>query len=55
MLELTSALGLVVVHTRFTKWDSHKVTSESGRARTVVNYELVRRQERAVVLDVKVM
>ena len=55
LLELASALGLVVVNTCFSKRDSHKVTFESGGARTVVDYVLVRRQDRAMVLDVKVM
>ena len=55
LLELASALGLMVVSTCFTKQDSHKVAFESGGARTVVDYVLVRRQDRAVVLDVKVM
>jgi Reverse transcriptase (RNA-dependent DNA polymerase) len=55
LLELASALGLVVVNTCFTKRDSQKVTFESAGMRTVVDYVLVRRQERAMVLNVKVI
>ena len=49
LLELASALDLVVVNTCFKKRDSEKVTFESG-ARTVVDYVLVRRQERAALI-----
>ena len=55
LLELASALDLVVVNTCFKKRDSQKVTFESGGARTVVDYVLVRRQERAALRDAKVI
>jgi hypothetical protein len=55
LLELASALELVVVNTCFKKRDSQKVTFESGGARTVVDYVLVRRQDRAMVQDAKVI
>jgi hypothetical protein len=55
LLELASALELVVVNTCFTKRVSQLVTYESGDARTVVDYVLVRRKERAMVRDAKVI
>ena len=53
LLELATALELVVVNTCFKKRVSQKVTYESGEARTVV--EMVRRQGRAMVRDAKVI
>jgi hypothetical protein len=55
LLELASALELVVVNTCFRKRVSQLVTYESGEARTVVDYVLVRRKERAMVRDAKVI
>ena len=40
---------------RVSRNGSHKVTFESGGTGTVVDYVLVRRQDRAIMLDVKVM
>ena len=55
LLEMAGALGLVVVNTWFRKHDSQLVTYESGEARTVVDYVLVRRKEWAMVRDAKVI
>ena len=55
LLEMAGALGLVVVNTWFRKPDSQLVTYESGEARTVVDYVLVRRKEWAMVRDAKVI
>jgi hypothetical protein len=55
LLEMAGALGLVVVNTWFRKRDSQLVTYESGEARTVVDYVLVRRKEWAMVRDAKVI
>ena len=55
VLELAHALDLIVANTWFTKEESKKITCESGGSRTVVDYVLVRRRERAMVKDVTVV
>ena len=55
MLEFAEARCLTIVNTCFQKEDAKKVTYESGGARTVVDYMLVRKRDRANVLDVKVI
>ena len=46
LLEFADAMGLAVCNTWFTKKDSQKVTYESGGCKTVVDYVLIRREER---------
>jgi hypothetical protein len=55
VLELAHALDLIVANTWFTKAESKKITYESGGSRTVVDYVLVRRRDRAMVKDVTVV
>jgi len=53
MLDVAEAMELVVANTCFRKRDNQKVTFESGGARTVVDYVMVRKKERSMVKDVK--
>lgn len=55
LLEFATAMKLCVVNTWFEKEDSKKVTYESGGIRTVVDYVLMRRNDLAVVKDMKVV
>ena len=55
LLEFADAMGLAVANTYFVKRDSQKVTYESGGCKTMVDYVLVRANERKVVRDVKVI
>ena len=48
-------MDLVVANTWFQKEVNKKVTYESGGCRTVVDYVLVRRCEKAIMKDVKVI
>src|SRR5260221_942362 len=55
LLEFACAMELVVANTWFKKEDSKKVTYDSGGCRTVVDYVLVRKSDRAMVKNVKVI
>ena len=55
LLEFADAMGLVVGNTWFTKTDSQKITYESGGFKTQVDYVLMRKEERALVSNVKVV
>jgi len=55
LLEFADSRSLVISNTWFDKEETKKVSYESGGARTVVDYVLVRKSERANVLDVKVI
>ena len=55
MLEFAQALDLIVANTWFTKSENKLVTYESDRYRTVIDYILVRRRDRLLVKDVKVI
>lgn len=55
LLEFADAMGLTVCNTWFTKTDSQKVTYESGGCKTQVDYVLIRKGERKVVSNVKVV
>jgi len=55
ILELAESLDLAVTNTWFRKEDKLKVTYESGGCRSVIDYVLVRAQERKQVRDTKVI
>src|SRR5260221_14779990 len=55
LLEFACAMELVVANTWFKNEDSKKVTYASGGCRTVVDYVLVRKRDRAMVKNVKVI
>ena len=55
LLEFACAMDLVVANTWLQKEVNKKVTYESGGCRTVVDYVLVRRCEKAIMKDVKVI
>ena len=55
LLEFADAMGLTVCNTWFTKKDSQKVTYESGGCKTVVDYVLIRREERQMISNVTVI
>jgi hypothetical protein len=55
LLEFADSMGMVIANTWFRKSDLQKITYESGGCRTVVDYVLVRKCERASVKDVKVI
>ena len=52
LLEFAEAMGMAVVNTWFRKSNSRKVTYESGGSKTVVDYVLLRKEERKLVRDV---
>lgn len=55
LLEFADAMEMVVANTCFTKDTTKLVTFESGGNKTVVDYVLVRKSDRAMVKDVKVI
>ena len=55
LLEFADAWGLTVCNTRFIKPDSQKITYESGGIKTQVDYVLIRKEERPLVSNVKVI
>ena len=55
LLEFADATGMVVCNTWFTKKDSQKITYESGGFKTMVDYILVRKEERRTVRNVTVI
>jgi hypothetical protein len=55
LLEFAEAKGLVVTNTWFKKDVGKLVTYESGERRTMIDYVLVRKDERRFVQDVKVI
>jgi len=55
LLEFADAKELVITNTCFTKDDARKVSYESAGNKTVVDYILVRRSDRGMVLNVNVI
>src|SRR5580658_7780013 len=55
MLEMAQAMNLIVINTWFTKSDKRKITYVSGGHKSVVDYVLVRKRDRAMVKDVSVV
>ena len=55
LLEFADAWGLTVCNTWFIKPDSQKITYESGGIKTQVDYVLIRKEERPLVSNVKVI
>ena len=55
MLEFAEAMDLAVLNTWFQKDLDKRVTYESGRSKSQIDYVLVRRSELSTVTDVKVI
>ena len=55
LLEFADAMELAVANTWFQKEDTKKVTYESGGSKTVVDYILIKRSDRRLLSDVKVI
>ena len=55
ILEFSSAMDMIVGNTFFQKRDTHLVTYESGLSKTQIDYCLVRRTQRKLLKDVKVV
>ena len=55
ILEFCAAMDMIVANTFFKKRDSHLVTYESGSAKTQVDYCLVRKDQRKLLKDIKVI
>ena len=55
ILEFGDAVGMVVCNTLFKKEDSKLITYQSGDNRSMINYLMVRKTDRCLVKDVKVI
>ena len=55
LLEFADAMDLAIGNTWFTKDEGRLVTYESGGCRTVVDYILVRRNERSLLSNITVL
>ena len=55
ILEFSNATEMVVANTLFKKRDSRLVTYESGNSSTQIDYVMVRKANRKLVRDVKVI
>ena len=54
-LELAEAMNLVVLNTQFKKRRSHLVTYKSGHNETQIDYILVRKEDKKIITDCKVI
>ena len=55
ILEFGDAVGMVVCNTFFKKEDSMLIAYKSGDTRIMIDYLLVRKTDRCIVKDVKVI
>ena len=55
ILEFGDAVGMVVCNTFFRKEDSKLITDQSGDNRSMIDYLMVRKTDRCLVKDVKVI
>ena len=55
ILELGDAVGMVVCNTFFKKEDSKLITYQSGDNRSMIDYLMIRKTDRCLVKDVKVI
>ena len=55
ILEFGDAVGMVVCNTFFYKEDSKLITYQSGDNRSMIDYLMVRKTDRCLVKDVKVI
>ena len=55
ILEFADALNFVVANTWFKKNESRLITYETDKCRTVIDYILIRKIERKLIRDVKVV
>src|SRR5207245_894559 len=55
LLEFACSRDMIIAKTWFDKEDSKKVSYESGGCKTVVDYILVRKIDRAKITDVKII
>ena len=54
-LEFAEAMDLVVLNTQFKKRRSHLVTYKSGQNETQIDYILVRKEDKKIIMDCKVI
>ena len=54
-LELSEAMNLVVLNTQFVKRRSHLVTYKSGQNETQIDYILIRKEDKTLATDCKVI
>jgi hypothetical protein len=55
LLEFLCGMDMIVANTWFEKEEAKKITYESGGSRTVIDYVLVRKADRRLIQDVKVI
>ncbi|XP_066950719.1 craniofacial development protein 2-like [Macrobrachium rosenbergii] len=55
LLELAEAMNLVVLNTQFEKRRIHLVTYKSGQNETQIDYVLVRKEDKKIIMDCKVI
>ncbi|XP_019262183.1 PREDICTED: uncharacterized protein LOC109240018 [Nicotiana attenuata] len=55
LLDFTEALGLMIANSSFPKWDEHLVTFQNVVAKTQIDYLLLRRCDRVLCKDCKVI
>src|SRR5207244_7357380 len=55
LLEFACSRDMIIANTWFDKEDSKKVSYESGGCKTVVDYILIRKIDRAKITDVKII
>ena len=55
ILEFSDAMGMTVCNTFFRKEDSKLITYQSGENRCMIDYLMVRKTDRCLVKDVKVI
>ena len=55
ILELADALNFVVANTWFKKNEGRLITYETDKCRTVIDYILIRKSERKLIRDIKVI
>ncbi|XP_066947146.1 craniofacial development protein 2-like [Macrobrachium rosenbergii] len=53
LLELAEAMNLVVLNTQFEKRRSHLVTYKSGQIETQIDYVLVRKEDKKIIMECK--
>ena len=54
-LELAEAMNLIVLNTHFEKRRSHLITYKNGQNETQIDYILVRREDKKIIMDCKII
>jgi len=55
ILDFAMAYGLIIINTRFKKWDEHLITYKNVVSSTQIDYFLMRQEDRLSCKDYKVM